>query len=65
MNDKQKDCDHEKVYANYILTSDPPRYSFICKKCGFKGVVACEDIEIIDEYEELDKKFKKDNKKEV
>ena len=31
-------CKHEKVYANYTLTSDPPQYPWICRKCGKTGV---------------------------
>lgn len=31
-------CDHEKIYENYILTSNPPQYPWKCKKCGETGV---------------------------
>ncbi|MNL03782.1 hypothetical protein D3C87_1243300 [compost metagenome] len=31
------DCEHEKEYENFILTSNPPQYPWKCKKCGVKG----------------------------
>lgn len=30
-------CDHQKVYANFTLTSNPPQFTWICRKCGVKG----------------------------
>jgi len=48
-------CQHEKVYASYILTSNPPQYPWICKKCGLRGF----DMGILtyDEYGEIIKQF--------
>jgi hypothetical protein len=31
-------CEHEKVYSDRILTSDPPQHPWICRKCGGRGV---------------------------
>ena len=33
-------CNHEgtKVYAPYILTSNPPQSPWVCSKCGEQGV---------------------------
>ncbi len=30
-------CDHEKVYSDMLLTSDPPQRSWICAKCKALG----------------------------
>lgn len=30
-------CEHEKVYAPYVLTSNPPQYPWVCKLCGERG----------------------------
>ena len=30
-------CNHNKVYANYILTSNPPQSPWICSECGETG----------------------------
>ena len=32
-----KKCKHDKVYANYTLTSEPPQYPWICRKCKERG----------------------------
>jgi hypothetical protein len=50
------DCTHEKVYANYVLTSCPPQYPWICRKCGEKGIDWGGTV-WIDEYAETEKKF--------
>jgi len=31
------DCNHSRVYASSILTSDPPQRKWVCSKCGEKG----------------------------
>lgn len=49
-------CKHKKVYADYTLTSNPPKYPWICSKCGDTGA----DQEIIRKapsYEDLIKHF--------
>ncbi len=39
---KMSDCKCKdgptKVYADHILTSDPPQFPWICKECGEKGI---------------------------
>ena len=32
-----KKCKHDKVYANYTLTSEPPQYPWICRICKERG----------------------------
>jgi hypothetical protein len=49
-------CRHEKVYANYVLTSLPPQYPWICKLCGLTGVDAGASYKA-NEYDELVKRF--------
>lgn len=56
-----KPCNHSKVYANYVLTSNPPQHPWICSICGEKGV-DMESININNEYEELIKIFNKESK---
>lgn len=34
----EQPCQHEKVYADYVLISSPPQYPWICKLCGVKGI---------------------------
>lgn len=31
------ECEHEKVYAAYVLASNPPQTPWICKKCNKQG----------------------------
>ena len=50
-----KECIHDKVYANCVLTSNPPQYPWICKKCGEKGID--HGMDWTTEYEDLVKKF--------
>jgi hypothetical protein len=33
-----KDCDHDLLYSGEFFASNPPRYFFLCKKCGHTGV---------------------------
>jgi hypothetical protein len=33
-----ENCNHKKVYAEYILTSSPPQYPWVCSECGEHGV---------------------------
>jgi hypothetical protein len=30
-------CDHDKCYSPYVLTSNPPQYPWICRKCKVEG----------------------------
>ena len=30
-------CEHDKVYANHVLTSIPPRHPWVCRKCKARG----------------------------
>jgi len=48
-------CDHDKVYASYMLTSDPPLYPWICRKCGAEGTDRGQPHK--DEYAELKRNF--------
>lgn len=32
------ECNHQKVYADYILASNPPQTPWICSICGEKGL---------------------------
>lgn len=47
-------CLHEKVYANHILATNPPRRPWVCKKCGERGMDVVGNIDM-NEYD----KFKK------
>jgi hypothetical protein len=49
---------HKKVYANYILTSNPPQYPWICSECGEKGTDR-KDYYDGPSYDEIYKKFYK------
>jgi hypothetical protein len=31
-------AEHDKCYANYILTSNPPQHPWICRRCRTRGV---------------------------
>lgn len=33
----KESCNHDKVFAEYVLNSDPPKIPWICKDCGVKG----------------------------
>lgn len=34
----QQSCQHERVYADFVLTSYPAQHPWVCRKCGFQGV---------------------------
>jgi len=55
-----KDCNHDKVYADYVLLTNPPQYPWICRKCGKKDV----DIETYydenESYSDIEKRFDKE-----
>lgn len=56
-------CKHKKVYSNYVLTSNPPQYPWICEKCGTEGT----DVGPVfhSRYEEIKEKFDKQNKRRI
>jgi hypothetical protein len=31
-------CNHDKVYADFVLTSNPPRTPWVCSKCLEQGM---------------------------
>ena len=33
----QLECEHRKVFAGYVLTSNPPQLPWVCSKCLQKG----------------------------
>lgn len=51
------ECKHEKVFANFILTSNPPQYPWVCKLCGETGVD--QGLFQKNEYEEIMKYLNK------
>lgn len=58
LTEQQKNCDHDWVYSNYMLTSNPPQCDKICKKCGLIGRDRLGEC-YRDEYSETIEKFKK------
>jgi hypothetical protein len=54
---KKMDCEHDKAYSKIILTSYPPQYQWVCKKCGQKGRDIQSNFFMNDEYEETIKVF--------
>jgi len=54
--EEQKICEHEKVYANEIMCSNPPQRKWICRKCGTEGVDV-DNGSIDDEYKAIKRKF--------
>jgi hypothetical protein len=30
-------CEHDKCFAPFVLTSDPPQYPWVCRRCGARG----------------------------
>lgn len=54
------ECNHDKVFSNYVLTSNPPQYPWICRKCGYMSRDIGEYYSARNEYEELIEKFRKD-----
>jgi len=51
------ECKHEKVYANFVLTSDPPQHPWICRKCGERGRDISKHSMNENEYDKLIRKF--------
>ena len=50
---KQMSCEHDKVYAPAIVSTNPTRRRWICRKCGERGIdIVCEHGE---EYHKLRK----------
>jgi hypothetical protein len=50
-------CNHDKVYANHVLTSNPPQYPWICSKCGTTGRDVTFDDNKGPTYDDLNKQF--------
>lgn len=53
---KEKICDHEKVYSDIVLTSNPLQKQWICKNCGQTGTET-QFFQNIITYDELFKFF--------
>ncbi len=54
-------CNHNKVYANVILTSYPPQRPWICSICGAEGK-DCGELGNSPSYDDLIKKFRPQNR---
>jgi hypothetical protein len=52
---EKKECNHDKVYSDCILTSLPPMFPWICRKCGAKGSERGKNI--MSEYNKIEKEF--------
>ena len=50
--------EHDWVYANHVLMSNPPQYPKICRKCGKEGCDRGEFVQMGNEYEEIQRKFR-------
>lgn len=46
-------CEHEKVYAGHVLTSDPPQHPWICRKCNARGADRSGSLRDEQEYNRL------------
>lgn len=53
----QHECQHEWVQAPYVLTTNPPTFQFICRKCGAKKR-ECGEFVDCNEYFRIEEKFK-------
>jgi len=53
---------HKKVYNNNILTSYPPKQSWICSECGKTGIDVIGTVDNSPTYEQIVDKFKKNSK---
>ena len=51
-------CEHDKVYAQFVLASNPPKSPWVCRKCGEQGYDT-QGYTPMSEYEYILKKFKK------
>jgi hypothetical protein len=58
MTEEKTNCNHDKVYANYALTSNPPQYPWVCRKCGAKGIDQGQYYNY-GEYDRIVKEFEK------
>lgn len=50
-------CEHDKVYSETALLTDPPQYPWICRKCGFKGREVLDVLRDRAEYARIVEKF--------
>jgi hypothetical protein len=55
----QESCKHNKVYANYMIMSNPPRHPWICSICGEQGADV-ENLNTDSKYDDLIKQFNKE-----
>jgi hypothetical protein len=51
--------DHDRVYAAWVLTSYPPKYKWICRRCGVTGIDTGRGFDHDDqrEYDRLERLF--------
>ena len=56
-------CEHDPCFSNYVLTSDPPKHPWICRKCGAEGVEIGK-AQDLSEYGRLRHQFGKDDQTE-
>lgn len=52
-------CSHSKVYADYVLMSNPSKIPWICSKCGEKGFDVYGAIQKKLNYEQVSQLFEK------
>ena len=52
-------CNHEWIYNNMILLSDPPQQQRICKNCGKQETIVTSGVSAHNDYDEIVKKFEK------
>lgn len=55
---KDCSCKHDKVYAQFVLASNPPKSPWVCRKCGEQGHDT-QGYTPMGEYEEILRKFSK------
>ncbi len=58
MKKEKENCEHDWVYENRLLLSDPPQRNKVCRKCGMIGRDTIGEMQT-DEYSEIMKKPKK------
>lgn len=58
----QDGCDHVKVYANHALLTNPPKYPWICSKCGEEGTDMPMVMLRVETYEQVKRRFAAEKK---
>lgn len=53
MQHSESNCQHDKVYADCILTSNPPQRDWVCRKCYAKGRDTIGSYSGKSEYDEI------------